>query len=228
LVSKSYGWVDAVVALIKKDLIDEYRTRFAVTSIILFALTTLVMVSFSTGAFVLDAGLHAAFLWIIIFFSSMSALARSFIKEEEQGTAKVLKMSTTPEVIFIAKLLFNLILLTGLFVVLYPLYLVLMNPPAAGNNLLVIFILVLGTSCLAGTTTILAAIVSQAGSKYTLLPIIAFPVLLPVLLTAIRGTSLALAGTTFSVVLPDLIFLISFLVIIITVSLLLFPFVWED
>jgi heme exporter protein B len=228
LVSKSYGWVDAVVALIKKDLIDEYRTRFAVTSIILFALTTLVMVSFSTGAFVLDTGLHAAFLWIIIFFSSMSALARSFIKEEEQGTARVLKMSTTAEVIFIAKLLFNLILLTGLLVVLYPLYLVLMNPPATGNNLLVIFILFLGSSCLAGTTTILAAIVSQAGSKNTLLPIIAFPVLLPVLLTAIRGTSLALTGTSFSAVLPDLIFLFSFMVIIVTASLLLFPFVWED
>ena len=228
MVSKSYGWVDAVLALIKKDLIDECRTRFAFTSIILFAMTTLVMVSFSTGAFVLDSGMDAAFLWIIIFFSSMTALARSFIKEEEQGTARILRISTTPEVIFIAKLMFNLVMLLGLLAVLYPLYLILMNPPAAKNNLLVMLFLILGSSCLAGTTTILAAIVSQAGAKHTLLPIIAFPVLLPVLLTAIRGTSLVLAGKFLNAVLPDLIFLFSFLVIIVTASLLLFPFVWED
>lgn len=221
-------WIRAVVALVKKDLIDEYRTRYAVTSMALFALTALVMVSFSTGMFILDAGLHAAFLWIIIFFSAMSSLARSFIKEEEQGTAKALKMSAPAEIIYFGKLIYNLFILIVLITVIYPLYVFFMNPPSGGNNFVILLFLVLGASCLAGATTLLAAMVSRAGSKNTLLPILAFPVLLPVLLTSIRGTAVALNGISFSAVSSDLIFLLSFLVIIVTASLMLFPFVWED
>jgi heme exporter protein B len=222
------SWIRAVGALVKKDLIDEYRTRYAVTSMALFALTTLVVVSFSTGVLALDAGLHAAFLWIIIFFSAMSSLARSFIKEEEQGTARTLKMSASAEIIYWGKLIYNLLLINVLLVVIYPLYVVLMNPPASGNPILIVIFLFLGASCLAGTTTILAAMVSRAGAKNTLLPILAFPVLLPVLLTSIRGTALILSGGLFDAVSTDLVFLLSFLVIIVTASLLLFPFVWED
>jgi heme exporter protein B len=223
-----YVWIRAIGALVKKDLIDEYRTRYAVTSMALFALTTLVMVSFSTGIFVLNAGLHAAFLWIIIFFSAMSSLARSFIKEEEQGTARTLKMTAPAEVIYFGKLIYNLFIILALLAVIYPLYYVLMNPPAGGTFFVILLFLVLGASCLAGATTILAAMVSRAGSKNTLLPILAFPVLLPVLLTSIRGTAMALDGRLLGAVFPDLLFLLSFLVVIVTASLLLFPFVWED
>jgi len=194
----------------------------------LFALTTLVMVSFSTGIFSLDAGLHAAFLWIIIFFSAMSALARSFIKEEEKGTAAALRLSAPPEIIFTGKLLYNVLLLLGLVVVVLPLYLFLMNLPPGANYALVILLLFSGTACLAGATTILAAMISRAGAKNSLLPVIAFPVLLPVLLTAIRGTSIALAGGKAGGVSAELTFLLSYLLIIVTASLLLFPFVWED
>ncbi|OPL14992.1 MAG: hypothetical protein AVO34_00305 [Firmicutes bacterium ML8_F2] len=223
-----YNSLRGVWALVKKDLVDELRTRYAITSMGLFALTTLVMVSFSTGIFALDAGLHASFLWIIIFFSSMSALARSFIKEEEKGTAAALRLSASPEIIFTGKLLYNVLLLLGLLVVVFPLYIFLMNLPPGSNYLLVVAFLVLGSVCLAGATTILAAMVSRAGAKNSLLPVIAFPVLLPVLLTAIRGTSIALAGGNADSVLSELTFLFSYLVIIVTASLLLFSFVWED
>ncbi|MDY6827336.1 MAG: heme exporter protein CcmB [Bacillota bacterium] len=217
-----------VWALVKKDLVDELRTRYAITSMGLFALTTLVMVSFSTGIFALDAGLHASFLWIIVFFSAMSALARSFIKEEEKGTASTLRLSASPEIIFTGKLLYNVILLLGLIVVVFPFYLFLMNLPPGGNYALVVVFLIIGSACLAGATTILAAMVSRAGAKNSLLPVLAFPVLLPVLLTAIRGTSIALAGGKAGGVSSELTFLFSYLVIIVTASLLLFPFVWED
>ena len=207
---------------------DEYRTRYAVTSMVLFALTTLVMVSFSTGIYSLGVGLHAAFLWIIIFFSSLSALARSFVKEEEQGTAGALRLATSSEIVFIGKLIYNLFLLFGLLLIVYPLYLFFMTPPPGGNIVLTSFFLITGTACLAGATTILSAMVSKAGGKSALLPILAFPVLLPILLTSIRGTSMAMAGGSFSETVTELIFLLSFLVVIVTASLLLFAFVWED
>jgi heme exporter protein B len=226
--SQFYAWLKAACALVKKDLIDEFRTRYAITSMALFALTALTIVSFSAGVIMLDPVLHSAFLWIIIFFSAMSALGRSFIKEEESGTAMALKLSAAPEVIYTGKLLFNLLLLLGLNLILYPLYLIFMNPPAGINHLLLFVIIMAGSFCLAGTTTILAAIVAGAGAKNTLLPVLAFPVLLPVLLTAIRGGSVAFAGGAYSEAAAELTFLLSFFVVIVTVSLLLFNYIWED
>ncbi|MGM0651507.1 MAG: heme exporter protein CcmB [Bacillota bacterium] len=219
--------VKSITALVKKDLIDEFRSRYAITAIALFSLTTLVMVSFSTGVFSLDPGLHAAFLWIIIFFSAMTALARSFIKEEENCTSWALRLSTSAEIIFIGKLVFNLIIILALIFVLYPMYMILMSPPKGGNVLLTINFLILGSLCLAGTTTILSAITAKAGAKNSLLPVIAFPVLLPVLLMSIQGTTAALAGMRAVDAYSEIVFLFSFLVIIVTASLLLFTYVWE-
>lgn len=219
--------IKSTLALVKKDLIDEFRSRHAITSIALFSLTTLVMVSFSIGVFSLEAVLHSAFLWIIVFFSAMTALARSFIKEEENCTSWALRLNASAEIIFTGKLLFNAILILGLVFVLYPMYLILMSPPKGGNIPLTVLFLILGSLCLAGTTTILSAITAKAGAKNSLLPVIAFPVLLPVLLTSIQGTTAAFAGMGVAEVYSEIVFLFSFLVIIVTASLLLFTYVWE-
>lgn len=224
----SFSWLAAVKALVVKDLTDEFRTRHAFTTMVLFALITLVTVSFTIGFYPLEVQLHAALIWIIIFFSAMSALGRSFVKEEEAGTMLALKMSASAEVIYTGKLLFNLLLLSVLVVVLLPLYFVLMNPPAGANVLLLVLVCLAGLFSLAGATTLLAAVVARAGSKGSLLPILAFPVLLPVLLTAMRGTGLALAGSAAAALKADFIFLLSYMVIVVTVSLLLISFVLED
>ncbi len=222
------GFLQVAWTLAVKDLVEEFRTRYAITGMALFSLTTLVAVSFSVGIMALDVMLHAALLWIIIFFSAMSALSRSFTREEESGTAIALRMVLIPEIIYTGKLLYNVVLLTMLLLVVVPLYMVMMNLPEGANIALSLTILITGTFCLAGVATILAAIVARAGAKNSLLPILTFPVLLPVLLTAIRSTGIAFAGGGFEDVSADLIFLVSFMIIVITASLLLFTFVWED
>ncbi len=206
---------------------EEFRTRFAFNTLLMFALTTLVMVSFAVGLYNLTPGLHAAFLWVIIFFSAMSGLARTFVKEEERGTAQGLRLSTSPEIVFTGKFFFNLLLVGALAVLLLPLYHIMMAPPPsnAGMLLLIVF---LGVFALAGATTILAAIVARAGGKNSLLPILSFPVLLPVLITAINGTAAIMNQGGWGDVQQEIQFLISYSAIIITASLLLFGFVWND
>ena len=223
----SSAWMRSLWALVRKDLVEEFRTRYAFNSLLMFAVTTLVMVSFAVGIYALDPGLHAAFIWIIIFFSAMSGVGRSFVKEEEKGTAHALRLSAPPEIIYLGKLLFNLLLVGVLTVLILPLYYILMAPPPTNTGLL-ITVAFLGVFCLASATTILSAIVSRAGGSNTLLPILSFPVLLPVLVTAISATQRALQQVPWAEALSELQFLFSYGVVVTIASLLLFAYVWND
>ncbi len=227
MVTRSSGWTLKVGALLNKDFKGEFRTRHALNSFLMFALTTLIIVSFSLGPYYLDAVIHAALIWIILFFSAMAGLARSFVKEEEKGTAYALRLSTVPEIIYLGKFSFNLLLLLLVAAIVIPFYLFFLSPPL-GNPFLLFLTVFLGCLGLSATTTILAAIVSKASVKGNLLPVLAFPVLLPLLITAINGTQMALEGSPLREATSEMQVLLSFSVIMVTLSLLLFNYVWED
>ena len=210
-----------------KDLLEEFRARHAINTLLMFAVTTLVMVSFAIGMDTLTPKIHGALLWIVIFFAAMSGLARPFVREEEQRTAHALRLCTAPELIFTGKLLFNLLLGGVLTTLIWPLYYVLMAPPPVRPGLLLLLLLS-GVFCLAAATTILAAIVAQAGGKNALLPILSFPVLLPALVMAISGTAALMHGGGWPEIRQVVVFLTSYGAVLLTASLLLFGYVWND
>ncbi|HOL18094.1 MAG TPA: heme exporter protein CcmB [Bacillota bacterium] len=220
-------WVSRLAALLKKDLLEEFRTRYAINALLMFAVTALVMVSFAVGVNTLSATLHAALLWIILFFASMSGLGRSFVKEEEKNTAPALRLAAPAEVVYVGKLVFNFLIMLVLAALILLLYLFLLNPPL-GSPALLVLVIFLGVAGLSGATTILAAIVARAANQGTLLPVLSFPVLLPLLITAINATRVAIEGGGVGDVSQGLLFLVAYGVIIITASLLLFDFVWSD
>ena len=213
--------------LFQKDMRLEFRTRYALNAIAMFAVTTLTAVSFSIGAETLKPTVLSPLLWIILFFSSMSGLSHVFVREEEQQTADTLRLTLPPNAIWIGKWLFNVVLLLGLEVIIIPLYFILMNAKIVSYD---IFFpaLILGSLGLASAATIIAAIISLAGSRGALFAVLSFPIVLPILLAGISSTELAIIGALFSDCLPDLQVLISFAVVIITASLLLFEFVWRN
>lgn len=226
MVTRFFNWVKQAGAILGKDIKVEFRTKYSLNSFLMFALTTLVLVSFAVGPYILDEVLHSALIWIILFFSAMAGLARSFVTEQEKGTVYALKLSAVPETVYLGKFIYNLALLFFVIIIVIPSYIFFLSPPV-GNPGLLVLVLVLGSLGLAAAATILAAIVSQANVKGNLLPVLAFPVLLPLLITAINGTRLALEGSPLSEALAELQILISFFAIMITISLLLFNFVWE-
>ena len=113
--------------IFKKDLQQEFKTRYAVNAILLFAVVTLTAVSFSIGAYTASREVLAALLWIILFFSSMSGLSHIFVREEETHTADTLKLVAPATSIFLGKFLFNVILLFLLELIIVPLFLGVMN-----------------------------------------------------------------------------------------------------
>jgi heme exporter protein B len=224
---KSSSWAVKSAWLLAKDLKCEFRTRYAVNAILMFALTTLTVVGFSFGALSLSFKVTSSLFWLVIFFSSMSGLAQVFVKEEESRTVNVLKLVAAPSTVLLGKFLFNLVLLLTLEVVIVPLFVVLMNLSIL-NLWLFLSVLLLGSLGLASATTIIAAIISRARVKGALFSVLSFPILLPLLITAIDGTRLSLEGEAFSAGLSDLRVLISYLVVMFVASLLLFDFVWGE
>src|SRR4030043_1349154 len=149
---KTSSWATKASWLLFKDLKSEFRTRYALNAIFMFGLTTLTVISFSVGGISSNIRITSSLFWLVIFFSSMSGLAQVFVKEEENKTANVLKLSASPGTVLAGKLLFNLVLLLILELVIVPLFIIWMNLSIL-NIWLFLSVLILGSLGLACATT---------------------------------------------------------------------------
>jgi heme exporter protein B len=222
----SFGLASKAYAVFAKDLRLEWRTRYALNTILMFGVTTLAVVSFSLGQAGLPVKLLAALYWIVVFFSAMAALAQVFTREEEAGTALALRLSADPNAVYLGKLFFNLVLLSTMAVIITPLYFIFTDAPA-DNVLLFIVVLALGVVALCAATTLVAAIISRAAMRGALFAVLSFPILLLPLILLVSASDAVLLGQGMSEILAPLQALIAYIVVMLTASILLFRFVWK-
>jgi heme exporter protein B len=135
---------------------------------------------------------------------------------------------TTGENIYLGKLLYNVLLMLFLIMFIAIVYLFFMNNFIIKSYSVFLTTLFLSAIGLASALTIIAAIISKAGSKGTLYPVLSFPVLLPLLVIVIELTKASQEGVAFAAVYHQFLLMISYSGIMITVSYLLFDFIWKD
>lgn len=213
--------------ILKKDLKSEIRNRYAINSLLMFVVVIITIIKFSIGREIVSPEILSGLFWIAIYFTSTSGLARTFIKEEERETSIALKLTSEPTEIFIGKLLFNLILTISLNIIILILFL-LITELEIKFILGFLLVFLLGNLGLAISSTIIAAIISKANIKGALYPVLSFPILLPLLLSVINSTKLSVSGVFPVEIMSDIQILISYCVVIITLSLMVFKFIWED
>ncbi len=216
-----------IKAVIRKDLKSEYRTKYAISSLFLFVFITVALIYFIAGGKEIDTTLLSGLYWIVIFFSAMTGLGRTFVAEEEKSTTLFLKLYSDPLSVYFGKLTFNLILISLVNLITLLLFLLLIDSFVIYNHGVFFANLFLTGIAIGSGTTLLSALISKANNKSTLLPILSFPVLLPIL---IISTEL-LASTLHPEKMPnanDLIIITSYTGALITASYLLFDFVWKD
>jgi heme exporter protein B len=221
-------WVRATAAVFLKDWGSELRTRYAISALGMFVITTISIILFSLGGEPASADVLAGMLWVVLFFAAMSGLSRTFVMEEERGTAMTLQLQAPPSAVYFGKLLFNLVLGAGLTLLTVVLYAVLIEGFVIRSYGLFIAMIALGSIGLATASTIIAAIIARANTKGTLYPVLSFPILLPLLMTVINGTRLASEGATWSDAGGEFQILISYIIVVTTVSYLLFEYIWKD
>ena len=211
-----------------KEFISEFRTRYALNALLMFVVTTLSIILFSIGRDSPTQEILSGTLWIVIFFSAMSGLSRTFVAEEERGTSLTLRLLTNSTSVYTGKLIYNFILILALSIIIAIAYLLLIKEFSVKTYSIFWVTIFLGSAGLASASTILAAIIAKANTKGTLFPVLAFPILLPLLLTCINATKLSVDGAFFSEGIKEFQILISFTIVMVTTSLLVFDFVWKD
>jgi len=221
------SWWAETAAVFAKDWRTELRTRYALNTLALFAVTTLVTVSFGIGpvgvAPELASNVLPVLLWIILLFAATAGLPRLFVQEEETHTATALRLSATPTALFTGKLVYGVTLIFALELLVVPLFAVLMQLPVDKPGLL-LAVLVAGGYGLAAASTLISAIISQARGQSTLFAVLAFPVLLPLLILLIDLTRSAILTTpTGGLVLP----LVLYDLVVTVAGWMLFPAVWN-
>jgi len=152
------------------------------------------------------------------------------VREEEAGTAPLLRLFAPATAVYAGKWLFNIALVFAVEIVSVPLFLVVL-PVDDVNYGLLFGVLFLGGAGLAGASTFVAALIAQASSgKSALFFIVAFPVLLPLLLIAVQGTVGAFdtVATHQAHSRADLGMLAIYALVMTTVSFLLFEYIWND
>ena len=220
------SWLAETRAVWVKEWRCELRTRYALSTVGLFALSTLFMVSLSLGPMGSSEELRPVlpvFLWVILLFAASAGLPRTFVHEEESGTADTLRLSATPSAVFCGKALYNLSLLLLLEAFITPFFIGMLALPIASPANFAIAVLAGGVGLAVGSTLI-AAMVAQAQVRGPLFAVLAFPILLPLLKIVVDASLGAVLGSPVDMALA-LAFLYDSMVTV--ASLMLFPVVWN-
>ncbi|MDH7515198.1 MAG: heme exporter protein CcmB [Bacteroidota bacterium] len=220
--------IHPALALLAKDFRGEWRTRYAVNTLLMFIVVTLSVVVFALAGETLTSGVQAGLLWVVLFFSAMNGMSRSFLSEEERGTTLTLRLLADPSAIYLGKLLFNLVLALLLNVFIVLLFLVFLEGFLIRQPGLFLAVILGGGAGVAAATTVIAAMIARAGSKGPLFPVLSFPVLLPLLMSGISATKIAMEETEWTLALPELGVLASYIAVVVAASFFLFDFVWKD
>lgn len=214
--------------LFKKDWQSELRTRYAINALAMFILVTISVILFSIGQEKISKYLTGGLLWVVIFFSAMSGLSRAFVSEEDRGTTLTLHLIAAPSTIFNGKLIFNVVLVYLMNIAIIILYTLLFDSFVIQNFPIFFLSALFGSFGIAVSSTIIAAIISKASAKGTLYPVLAFPILLPLILILLELTKYAIDGKSIDAALIELAVLICYDVIMLTASYMLFDFIWKD
>ncbi len=215
-----------VFAILWKDVRCELRSKQTWIGMGLFALLVLVIFNFAFDLRVDNkASVAPGALWVAFVFASLLGLGRTIAAEREKGSMdRLLLCPVDCKAIYLAKLLGNLLFIGVVELVALPLYAALFDVPLFASAL--IPIVLLGTLGVAVIGTLFSAMAAATRARELLLPILVFPLIVPVVIAAVRATATLLAPVANDP--PWLGLIVAFDIIFLSVSLLTFGYVIEE
>ena len=216
--------------LAEKDLRIEFRTRQAFLSTLFFALLVLIVFQFA-----FDPGSSATrqaapgILWVALLFPGIIQLNRSFQSEMEEGTLYGIILSPISRgTFFLGKFLANWSFLITIDLLILVLFIVSFNFPFKLALLWMVLLIFLASAGFTAVGTLFAAMVSSVATREVLLPILLFPILIPLILAAVNGTQEVLLREEFRFLSQWIKLLVAFDVIFLAASFLVIDYVVGD
>jgi heme exporter protein B len=213
-------------AVVAKDLRAELRARHIWLGMAFFALLVLVVFNFAFDLRVENtAAVAPGALWVAFVFASILGLGRTLAAEMEHGRMdRLLLCPVDRQVLFAAKLAGNLLFMGAIEVVALPVFAVLYNVPVLVLGILPVVLL--GTLGIATVGTLLSAVAASTRAREILLPLLMFPLLVPVVIAVVKATQAVVSPVAHDA--PWLGLLAAFDVLFLSVSALTFQYVVED
>src|SRR5689334_4719859 len=218
----------AMIAIIQKDLIAEYHSRELVPTMLAFSLLIILIFNFALELDIKTRqSVTAGVLWATFAFAGTLGLNRSMAIEKDRGCLDGLLLAPVDRsAIYFGKVISNLAFMLIVEMIVLPLYSVLYSVNLFQPGLLLVILL--GSIGYVGVGTLLAAMSVQTRTRDILLPILLFPVVIPVLLAAVKASSGFLTGADQSEVLFPIGLLVSYDIIFIAVAFMVFDTVVEE
>lgn len=216
--------VSEIKTLLGKEILQEFRSKYALSGLVLYIVSTIFVCYLSFKKVELIT--WNVLFWIILLFASVNAIAKSFSQENKQRQLYYYTIAR-PEAIILSKIIYNTILMSVLSSIALFFYAMVFKMPVQ-NVLLYMLAVILGAVSLASTFTMISAIASKAGNNATLMAILGFPVIIPLLILLIKVSNIALIDAEGLGAWKQIVPLLMVNGIVLVASLLLFPYLWRD
>ena len=217
--------LNQVKFLIRKEITLEWRSKYALNGILLYVIST-VFVCYLAFREITSPPTWNALFWIIMLFASVNAITKSFI-QESKGRQLYYYTITSAQAIILSKIIYNILLMLLLSAIALGFY-TLVFKNLLGDPLFYFFAVLLGSISFASVFTMISGIASKANHAGGLMAILSFPVIIPLLVVLIKLSKNAMDGLDRSVSYDEIGVLIAINIVVITTSLLLFPYLWKD
>lgn len=214
-----------LTALLQKEFLLEWKQKYAFNGMLLYAVSMVVVISL---AFVqgIPPETWIVIFWITVLFIAINAVAKSFMGDTSGQTLYLYGLAS-PESIIAAKMIYNALLLVFLASMTCLIYLGL-NPVKIEQIDTFWGLIALGSVGLSVNMSLVAAIAARASNRMTLLSVLSFPIIVPMLLSLIRASRAAVTGNVMIDLQESIYFVGGISLVLAIISLILFPFIWRS
>jgi heme exporter protein B len=217
-----------IFKLIQKEFILELRRKAVISGISLYLVSIIFIcyLTFSLRQSSINEATWSALFWLSILFSMVNGIAKSFIGEKK-GSLIYYYSVASPQAVILSKIIYNAGLSLVLSLLGYFLFSVLINNPIQDVGLFVLTLL-LSSFGFSASLSLISAIASKTNNSNILMAVLSFPVIIALLLMAIKITKNALDGLSRSASLDELLNLLAINCIMVALAYLLFPYIWRS
>lgn len=213
----------AIIHTVKFILLAEWKSKFTLVSVLLYIFIAVLITFLSLPG--LDKALYASIFWLVIIFTTLQGISKSFINMQK-GHFVYWHQLVTPAQFLAAKLICNGLLMF-VFTVFASLLFTIIHGNIIEDNLYFILVALLTALNIACIFTISSSIAAKTDNAGMLLPVLTFPLIVPIILIGIKAGKKAVDGLGFSTLLPEIGLLLLMAILIITMGLVLVRFIWK-
>ena len=214
--------------LLKKEIILEWRTRYALNGILLYVVGAVFIcyLSFRLRGGALNVVSWNALFWIIMLFAAVNAVGKSFL-QEQSGRLIYYYTIASPQGVIVAKMLYNSLLLLLLATICLVVFSGVMGNEVQNGGLFTVNLL-LGAVGFSVTLTMVSGIAAKASNSSTLMAVLSFPIMIPLLLMVMKVSKNAIDGLDPTVSYDEVVILLAINGIVASLSYILFPYLWRS